>query len=45
MTSLGIAFGVAGAVLVGACGAAFTYLSEKVDEERAKLNKLGGHSE
>ena len=37
LTSLGIAFGIAGSVFVAACGAAFKYVAEKVEEERSKL--------
>lgn len=35
--SLGIAFGIAGSVFLGACGAAMKYISGKVDEERARI--------
>jgi len=45
VTSLGIAFGVAGAVFMSACGAAFNYLSGKVEEERTKMNKEPDSSE
>jgi len=40
-----VAFGVATAVFVSACGVAFSYLSGKVEEERAKMNKSSGSSE
>ena len=43
-TGLGIAFGIAGSVLVAACGAAFKYVSDKVEEERAKYSKSGESS-
>ncbi len=45
VTSIGVAFGIAGAVFVSACGAAFSYLSGKVEEERAKMNKSNGSSD
>ena len=35
--SLGLAFGIAGSVFAAACGAAFKYVADKVDEERSKL--------
>ena len=34
--SLGIAFGIAVSVFAGACGFAVKYVSDKVDEEKAK---------
>jgi len=34
--SLGIAFGIAGSVFVGACGFALKYISGKVEEEKAR---------
>ena len=37
MASLGIAFGIAGAVFAGACGAAMKYVAGKVEEEKAKV--------
>jgi hypothetical protein len=39
LAGLSIAFGIAGSVFLGACGAAFTYISGKVEEEKAKLTK------
>ncbi len=39
LAGLSIAFGIAGSVFLGACGAAFTYISGKVEEEKAKLSK------
>ena len=39
LAGLSIAFGIAGSVFIGACGAAFKYISGKVEEERTKLAK------
>ena len=39
ISSLSIAFGIAGSVVFGAAATAFTYISGKVEEERSKLHK------
>lgn len=44
LAGLSIAFGIAGSVFFGACGAAFKYVSGKVEEEKAKLAKDLGES-
>lgn len=38
VASLGLAFGIAGSVFAAACGAAFKYVADKVEEERSKFS-------